>query len=91
MDFKKLLKVISAIVALAAVAAAIYVAVKKFTDSKKPEYFDDNDFFECDNEIEIVEAKKEDTAVEEAEKPEKKPAAKKGAKKKAAPKEEKAE
>lgn len=83
MDFKKILKVISAIVALAAIAAAIYVAVKKFTDSKKPEYFDDNDFFECDNDIEIVEAAKEDTAVEEAaaeaqpeEQPKKKPAKK---------------
>ena len=66
MDFKKILKVISAIVALAAVAAAIYMAVKKFTAKKEPEYFDDNDFFECDNEIEIVEAKAEETVVEEA-------------------------
>ena len=66
MDFKKILKVISAIVALAAVAAAVYVAVKKFTGKKEPEYFDDNDFFECDNEIEIVEAKREETVVEEA-------------------------
>lgn len=86
MDFKKILKVISAIVALAAVAAAVYVAVKKFTGKKEPEYFDDNDFFECDNEIEIVEAKREETVVEEApaeeEAPKKKPA-KKAAKKKA--------
>lgn len=84
MDIKKILKVISAIVALAAVAAAVYVAVKKFTGKKEPEYFDDNDFFECDNEIEIVEAKREDTVVEEApaeeEAPKKKPA-KKAAKK----------
>ncbi len=80
MDFKKILKVISAIIALAAVAGAIYVAVKKLTDKKEPEYFDDNDFFECDNEIEIVEAKKEDTVVEEApaeEKPKKKASKKK--------------
>ncbi len=87
MDFKKILKVISAIVALAAVAAAVYVAVQKLTGKKEPEYFDDNDFFECDNEIEIVEAKNEDTAVEEAEAPveekPKKKAAKKTAKKKA--------
>lgn len=87
MDFKKILKVISAIVALAAVAAAVYVAVQKLTGKKEPEYFDDNDFFECDNEIEIVEAKNEDTAVEEAEAPveekPKKKAAKKPAKKKA--------
>ena len=54
MDFKKILKVISAIVALAAIAAAVYLAVKKLTAKKEPEYFDDNDFFECDNEIEIV-------------------------------------
>lgn len=80
MDFKKILKVISAIVALAAIAAAVYVAVKKLTGKKEPEYFDDNDFFECDNEIEIVEAKSEETVVEEA--PKKKPA-KKDAKKKA--------
>lgn len=85
MDFKKILKVISAIVALAAIAAAVYVAVKKLTGKKEPEYFDDNDFFECDNEIEIVEAKSEETVVEEApveEVPKKKPA-KKAAKKKA--------
>lgn len=86
MDFKKILKAISAIIALAAVAAAVYMAVKKLTGKKEPEYFDDNDFFECDNEIEIVEAKPEDTAVEEApaeeETPKKKPA-KKAAKKKA--------
>ncbi len=86
MDFKKILKVISAIVALAAIAAAVYVAVKKLTGKKEPEYFDDNDFFECDNEIEIVEAKSEETVVEEApveeEAPKKKPA-KKTAKKKA--------
>lgn len=80
MDFKKILKVISAIVALAAIAAAVYVAVKKLTGKKEPEYFDDNDFFECDNEIEIVEAKSEETVVEEApveeEAPKKKPAKK---------------
>lgn len=91
MDFKKILKVISAIVAIVGVAAAVYLAIQKLTAPKKPEYFDDNDFFECDNEIEIVEAKKEDTAVEEApaeeeapkKKPAKKPAKKSTAKKKA--------
>lgn len=85
MDFKKVLKVISAIVAIVGVAAAVYLAIQKLTAKKDPEYFDDNDFFECDNEIEIVEAKKEDTVVEEApaeEAPKKKPA-KKTAKKKA--------
>ena len=65
MKLKKALKVISVIVALVAVAGAIYVAVKKLTGKKEPEYFDDNDFFECDNEIEIIEAKKE-KVVEEA-------------------------
>lgn len=82
MVMKKVLKVISIIAALIAVAGAIYIAVKKLTDKKTPEYFDDNDFFECDNEIEIVEAKKEETVVEEApaeEKPKKK-ATKKAAK-----------
>lgn len=85
MDFKKVLKVISAIVAIVGVAAAVYLAIQKLTAKKDPEYFDDNDFFECDNEIEIVEAKKEDTVVEEApaeEAPKKKPA-KKTTKKKA--------
>ena len=38
----------------------------KLTDKKEPEYFDDNDFFECDNEIEIIEVKKEEAEVEEA-------------------------
>lgn len=86
MDFKKVLKVISAIVAIVGIAAAVYLAIQKLTAKKEPEYFDDNDFFECDNEIEIVEAKKEDTVVEEApaeEAPKKKPA-KKATKKKAA-------
>lgn len=85
MDFKKILKVISAIVALAAVAAAIYMAVKKFTGKKEPEYFDDNDFFECDNDLEIVEASSEETTVEEApaEEAPKKKTAKKTTKKKA--------
>lgn len=83
MDIKKFFKVISAIAAIAAIAAAVYVAVKKLTDKKEPEYFDDNEFFECDNEIEIVEAKKEETVVEEAPAKEapKKKASKKSAKK----------
>lgn len=84
MNFKKILKVISAIVALAAVAAAIYMAVKKFTGKKEPEYFDDNDFFECDNELEIVEAQAEEPVTEEAPKEApKKKATKKAASKKA--------
>lgn len=84
MDIKKIFKVLSAIAAIVAVAAAVYVAIQKLTGKKEPEYFDDNDFFECDNEIEIVEAKKEETVVEEApvqEEPKKKAPAKKAAKK----------
>lgn len=84
MNFKKLVKVISAIVAIAGIAAAAYIAIQKFMGKKEPEYFDDNDFFECDNEIEIVEAAEpeaapaEEKAEEEAPKkaPKKKPAKK---------------
>ena len=75
MNFKKLLKVISAIVAVAGVIAAVYIAIQKLTAHKEPEYFDDNDFFECDNEIEIVEAKAEEAKEEPKE--EKKAPAKK--------------
>ena len=79
MDFKKILKVIGVIVAIAGLAAAAYVAIQKLTAKKEPEYFDDNDFFECDNDIEIVEVKEEDSKVEEEPK-------KEAPKKKAAPK-----
>lgn len=88
MDFKKILKIISVIAALCALAAAVYFAVKKLTAKEKPEYFDDNDFFECDNNLEIIEVKDEEEApaeeapAEEA-KEEKKPAPKKKAAKKA--------
>ena len=69
------------------VAAAVVLAVKKLTGgSKEPEYFDDNEFFECDNEIEIVEAKAEETVVEEAPAKEAAPKKKAPAKKKAAKK-----
>ena len=77
MNFKKLLKVISAIVAVAGVIAAVYIAIQKLTAHKEPEYFDDNDFFECVNEIEIVEAKAEEAKEEPKE--EKKASAKKSA------------
>lgn len=89
MNFKKLLKVISAIVAVAGVIAAVYIAIQKLTAHKEPEYFDDNDFFECDNEIEIVEAKAEEEPKEEKKAPAKKSAPKKAAKK--APAKKKAE
>lgn len=62
----KFLKIIGAIVALAGIAAAIYFAVQKLTDKKEPEYFDDNDFFECDDDLEIIDVTEEAPAVEEA-------------------------
>ena len=87
MDFKKIAKIIACIAALCALAAAVYFAVKKLTDKKEPEYFDDNDFFECDNDLEIIEvaeeAPAEEAPAEEEKKEEKKPAPKK---KKATPK-----
>lgn len=79
MNIKKIFKVISIIVALAGIACAAYFAVQKLMATKKPEYFDDNDFFECDNELEIIESKPEEAEAE----PEKKPAPKKKAAKKA--------
>lgn len=86
MNIKKIIKVISAIVAVAGIAAAVYLAIQKLVAPKEAEYFDDNDFFECDNEIEIVEAKKEETVVEEAPAEEKAPKKKPATKKKAAKK-----
>lgn len=66
MNLNKILKIIGAIVALAGIAAAIYIAVKKLTDKKEPEYFDDNDFFECDNDLEIIDVTNETAEIEEA-------------------------
>ena len=54
MNFKTILKVISAIVAIAGVAVAVYLAIQKLTAPKEAEYFDDSDFFDCDNDLEIV-------------------------------------
>lgn len=65
MKLDKVLKVIGAIVAIVGIAVAVYFAVKKFVGKKEPEYFDDNDFFECDNELEIIEVEDEEE-VEEA-------------------------
>lgn len=79
MKLDKILKIIGAIVAIAGIIAAVYVAIQKLTDKKEPEYFDDNDFFECDNEIEIIEVKKEEAEAEEA------PAKEEAPKKKKAP------
>lgn len=83
MNLSKIFKVIGAIVAIAGVIAAVYVAIQKLTDKKEPEYFDDNDFFECDNEIEIIEVKKEEAVVEEAPVKEEAPKKKKAPAKKA--------
>lgn len=84
MNIKKILQVIGAIVAIAGIFAAVYLAVKKITDKKEPEYFDDNDFFECDNELEIIEVDKaEEAPAEEAPAEEKKAPKKKKAAKKA--------
>lgn len=82
MNFKKIAKIIAVIAALIGLAAAAYFAITKLTAKKEPEYFDDNDFFECDNEIEIVEVKEEDAAIEEA-KEEAEPKKKADSKKKA--------
>lgn len=80
MNLSKILKIIGGIVAIVGVIAAVYVAIQKLTDKKEPEYFDDNDFFECDNDLEIIEVEKEEAAaeaVEEAPAEEKKAAPKK--------------
>lgn len=84
MNLSKILKVIGAVVAIAGIAAAVYFAVKKLTDKKEPEYFDDNDFFECDNDLEIIDVTEEAPQIEEAveaETPAKKAPKKKAAKK----------
>jgi flagellar basal body-associated protein FliL len=82
MNIKKILKIIAIIVAIAGAACAIYFAVKKFLAPKEVEYFDDNDFFECDNELEIIESKAQEDEAEEAP-AEEKPAPKKKPAKKA--------
>ncbi len=79
---KKAFKVFSIIAAIVGIGAAIYLAVTKLKAKQEPEYFDDNDFFECDNEIEVVEVKDDDAKVEVEEKEEEKKAPKKAANKK---------
>ncbi|MBQ9229182.1 MAG: hypothetical protein IJ168_10190 [Eubacterium sp.] len=66
MDFKKIMKIVSVIAAVLALVAAAYFAFKKLTAKEEPEYFDDNDFFECDNDLEIVEVKEEAEEATEA-------------------------
>lgn len=87
MKIKKIFKIIGGIVAIAGVIAAIYLAIQKLTDKKEPEYFNDDDFFECDNDLEIIKvdknAAKEEAPAEEAKEeaaPKKKKAAKKASK-----------
>ena len=68
--------------ALDIIGEASYKGLKEPHTLKQPEYFDDNDFFECDNEIEIVEVENEPEAEEAAkEEPKKKAAPKKNNKK----------
>ena len=69
MTLSKIFKIIGVIVAIAGIAAAVYFAVKKLTGKKEPEYFDDNDFFECDNDLEIIEVAGEEEAPAEEEVP----------------------
>ena len=80
MNISKILKVIGAVVAIAGAVASVYFLVKKLTDKKEPEYFNDDDFFECSNDLEIIEVeeekKEEDPAAKEAA-PKKKKAVKK--------------
>ncbi len=86
MNISKILKAIGAIVAIAGAVAAVYFLVKKLTDKKEPEYFNDDDFFECSNDLEIIEVEDDKKEEEKAEEPaaEKKAAPKKKAAKKAA-------
>lgn len=44
---KKTLKIIAVIVAIAAAAAGIYIAVKKFLDSKKETGCDEENYVSC--------------------------------------------
>ena len=82
MDFKKICKIIAIIIAIAGLAAAAVIAIKKLTAKEEPEYFDDNDFFECDNDLEIIEVNEEEAEVEEKKAEEEKKAPKKRAPKK---------
>lgn len=81
MKLSKILKVIGVLVAIAGLFAAAYFAVKKIMDRQEPEYFDDNDFFECDNDLEIIEVGNDEPAeeapAEEKAAPKKKKASKK--------------
>lgn len=83
MNISKILKVIGAVVAIAGAVAAVYFLIQKLTDKKEPEYFNDDDFFECSNDLEIIEVEDEkkeeekEEPVKEAAAPKKKKTAKK--------------
>lgn len=78
MNLKKIAKIVAAIAALAAIGAAVYFLVKKLFPKKEVQYFDDSDFFECDDDLcEVIECENEQPAEAPAEEA---PAAKEEAK-----------
>lgn len=77
MNISKIFKVIGAIVAIAGAVAAVYFLIQKLTDKKEPEYFNDDDFFECSNDLEIIEVEEEKKEEEKKEEPVKEAAPKK--------------
>lgn len=81
MNISKILKVIGAIVAVVGAIAGIYFLIQKLTDKKEPEYFNDDDFFECSNDLEVIEVEDEKKEEEEPAKKEAAPKKKKAAKK----------
>ncbi len=65
MNLKKIAKIVAAIAALAAIGAAVYFLVKKLFPKKEVQYFDDSDFFECDDDVcEVIECDNEQPAEE---------------------------
>ena len=67
MNLKKIAKIVAAIAALAAIGAAVYFLVKKLFPKKEVQYFDDSDFFECDDDVcEVIECDNEQPAEEAA-------------------------
>lgn len=70
MKLDKILKVIAAVVAIIGILVAIYFVIKKFAKKPEPEYFEENDFFECDNDLEFLdeeESEEQEENVTEAE------------------------
>lgn len=81
MNISKILKVIGAVVAIAGAVAGIYFLIQKLTDKKEPEYFNDDDFFECSNDLEVIEVEDEKKEEEEPAQKEAAPKKKKATKK----------